>query len=449
MAFWEKRVFLCILAVSLAVQANALLHHGYMGQDYQAHSEGLALAIDSPNWWIHRATNPPLLYWLGALLHHITLSTAYEGLLGLCLVVLNLGALYAWFALIQRVIASPLIRIAALITVTFLPFRLIHSAVLAGDGLSVLPFSLVILLFSKLLRAGSKQRERLFVLLLSVALGLGILTKYTMVSALPVAALLLVYFKSSFTNFRIWLFAFAFVVIMPAGVALMEFHEFSTATLHTHARPSSGRDMLWRSLLFPRLVDLELLEAPPFNATTLINGESTYQLLISNKFSYPGLLHLSMYTDVLNVFQYDPTDSYFGRRGPQSQWRMAIAVKLGLITSLLALTAVIGYSLRFARVLLRDRLKAYFGSHREQAVILAFSLAWFCNIALVLPYVNNAYHEGYWLSRLVMQPLMGFVVLGFVVLGEVVKSRVVQLSLLGFAVAQALLHLSFLWPRGA
>ena len=447
---WEKRAMVLTLMVSLLVQGNALLHHGCLGQDHSFHSAGIRLAIHAPNWWTYIGTNAPLFYWMGAFVHHITLSEYYEPVLCLIVVLLNLGALYLWFKLSQTMIKSPLTRIAALIMLTFLPFRLVHAEVLAADGLAVLPFTLVIFLFTRLLRTRSAGRQLALVVLLSAALLFGIVSKYTMFSAIAAAFGLLVYFRRMFATPAIWVLALLMNVAMPAAVAVAEYRHYSAIPVDHEAnyKQSWRREMEWRSLLFIRAADRDILRAPPYDDTTLLNGQPALNLLVINKHSYPALLHLSMYTDIMNVLQYDPTDLYIGPRSEDNQRRMALSVKSAVVLSALTVIAVVTYLVRILYLLWRDRTRLELGRPRELMVVLAFSLAYFGSFTICLPYIEGAYYSGYWLSRLVMQPLLAFVFIGFVFLDEYVRSRPAQFVALGYAIAQSAIHVSFLWPRG-
>ncbi len=447
---WETRAMVFILAVSLLVQGNALLHHGYVGQDYGFHSVSIQLAQQSPHWWVYSGTDAPLFYWLGAFVHYITLSDSYEPVLCLIVVLLNIAGLYLWFKLSRSMMRSPLMRIGTLITLTFLPFRLIHSEVLAADGLAVVPFTLVLFLFTRLLHSRNSRGQSALVLLVSAALLVGILTKYTLFSAIPAAAALLIYFRRKFANLAIWVFALLMIVAVPAATAVAEYRQFRLAPVDAEGnyKPQWRHDMQWRNLLFVTAADRDILHAPAYDETINVSGQPTFNLLISNRHSYPALLHLSVFTDIMNVFQYDPTDRYIGPRTAVNQRLMAISVKSAVLLSAWTVIAVMTYAFRMLIVLWRDRTQLGLWRYRNLAVVLGFSLAYFGSFVVFLPYVGDAYYVGYWLSRLVMQPLLGFVFIGFAFLDEYVKSRAAQLIILAYAIAQSALHLSFLWPRG-
>jgi hypothetical protein len=111
------------------------------------------------------------------------------------------------------------------------------------------------------------------------------------------------------------------------------------------------------------------------------------------------------------------------------------------------IAATVAYLLRVPRFL--GRLRAFRGGDESAAMILlAFSVAFFANITLFLPFMQHAYFAGYWLARLVMPALLGCCFLGFVFLDGWLRSPVARGAVLAYAAAQAALHASFLWARG-
>ena len=68
--------------------------------------------------------------------------------------------------------------------------------------------------------------------------------------------------------------------------------------------------------------DLHIFDAPPYDeplevARRVSNGKPydpgpPYELIIDHRYSYLALSHWAMFTDPVNIFQYDPTDAYYG-----------------------------------------------------------------------------------------------------------------------------------------
>jgi hypothetical protein len=269
-----------------------------------------------------------------------------------------------------------------------------------------------------------------------------------MFSAVPVALLILVIFRRNFEDRLIWWVTLGLIVAVAAAVAWPAYLRYREIPANDSYRQSWRREMDWRSLLFFKAADIHVLDAPGYDERIQVNGQEVQNLLINNKHSQPALLHLSTYTDVMNIFQYDASDAYFGPRSDVNQRRMSLAVKSAVLLSALTVVAVVACLLRIVYFLFRRRARLTSRPVLEQTVILGFSLAFYANIVLCLPYIANPYYWGYWLARLVLPSLMGFVFIGFVFLDEYVRSWRMHLVVVGYAVAQAMLHLSFLWPRG-
>jgi hypothetical protein len=200
--------------------------------------------------------------------------------------------------------------------------------------------------------------------------------------------------------------------------------------------------------LMLRAHDIDVLRAPLYIDRITLLGTESYNLLVSNRHSYPALLHLSIFTDPLNIFQYDPTDAYFGPRDALHQGLMTFAVNWALPLALLMIAAPAVYLFR-ARSYLRGLREGPLDRRLPILIVLAFSVAFFLNIALFMPYVQFAYYHGYWTARLVLPALLGFGLLGFTLLDERLRWSSARLGVLAYAVVQAVVHASFLWARGA
>ena len=438
-----------ILAATTIVQANAIVHHGFMGQDWFIHQSAAAAAVGmpAPRWIVYVGTNPPGLYWLSALVQCATGSKAYIAVTSFILVLLNLIALRVWARLARGTISQPSLRVAALFTLAFLPFRLIHSTVFAADALAVLPFTLVLWLAYELSRAGDPRRQTKLVVALGAALMAGIFSKYTMASALPVALAFLCVLWRRLSSPKVRAGALLLLLVLPGLFAVVQYRICARLPADGPGLQYWAHEMEWRSLLMLRPADRDVLRAPQYLDRTTVDGVEVDNLLVINRHSYPALLHLSMFTDVLNIFQYDAADSYFRPRNDLNQRLMTIAVRSAIPLSLLMIAATLTYLLRVPRCL--RRLRAFRGGNELPAMILvAFSVAFFANISLFLPFMQYAYHHGYWLARLVMPALLGCCFLGFVFLDEILRWTAARAAVLAYAAAQAALHASFLWARG-
>jgi hypothetical protein len=437
-----------IFVLSALVQGNAILNHGYMGQDYPHNTSNLQHAIEmqAPFWWVRTGTNPPLLYWLGSLVHYLSPPSVSMEVLALLFVILNLLALWIVVKLARVMIQRPVLRVSALLTLAFLPFRLIHSMVVAADALTSLPFFLVVWLFYGLLRAGSPGRQLKFAALICATLALSQLIRYTFFSMIPAALIVLFGFRRCFASRKALALTVALIVAIPSVVALDEMRSFSNLP-HDPWQPSWRHEVEWKTLLSFKEADWHILRAPPFDEMIVVDGQSVNNLLINNKHSYPALLHLSIFTDIMNIFQYDPSDSYIGPRSEVNQVLMTVGVNLALPLSLFTTLSVLAYVLRSLYFLRKDSVRPARGRALGCAILLVFSIGYFASITLCLPFIQNAYPFGYWLPRLVVPALMGFFILSFVFLDEFIRSRAVHFAAFVYAFVQACVHLSFLWPR--
>jgi hypothetical protein len=445
----ERALIFTIFAAATLLQLNAILHHGYMGQDYDttAAAAARAVAMPAPRWVVYIGTNPPALFWLTGLVHWLTGSASYMAATSFVFVVANTVALFIWWHLAKATIKHATLRVAALLSLAFMPVRLIHSVVIAGDALVVLPFTLVVWLCYELFKGGDLRRQVKVTVALSLALAVSISSKYTMASALPLVLVLALVLRRVFPSRKFLIGALVLLVLVPGLLAVH--YQYVYAHAPTDARRIFwGHDMDWRSVLMLRLHDVDVLRAPQYMDRVMIHGVEDYNLLYPNRHSYPGLLHYSMFTDPLNIFQYDPSDSYFGVRDGVHQGLMTFAVRWAVPLSVLMVSAVAYYLFRGFSYLrgLRDS-----ASNRKLAtlIILAFSFACFANIAVFMPYVQQAYYCGYWTSRLVLPALLGFGLLGFTLLDERLRWSWARLAVLVFTIVHAAVNASFLWVVGA
>jgi len=187
--------------------------------------------------------------------------------------------------------------------------------------------------------------------------------------------------------------------------------------------------------------DVRILDAPVYWDSAMIDGQPRYVLLINNSYSYPALLHLSVFTDVLDYANEGEIDDGAVRPEPQktlARW----SVRLGLPFSLAALAAGLWFSLRSCIAVVRP----VWAPSAGQLIWGLAALAWYLPLVLTLPFVRNSYDWGYWLARLVIPALWGFGLVLFATIDELFpRSRWLGAILPAAVGAQALLHLRALW----
>jgi hypothetical protein len=162
-------------------------------------------------------------------------------------------------------------------------------------------------------------------------------------------------------------------------------------------------EMTWRSLLGLKWSDARIFDAPGYWDAADVNGQKVLPLLAANSYSYPALLHLGIFTDVLDFADRGSTDAGTPRPQPQkrfSQW----AVRTGVCFSLSWVIAIVALTWRVARAALRPPPPPPFAP----AVCLVLGLTWLLPLVLTLPFVHHAYDWGYWLPRLILPALWAF-----------------------------------------
>ncbi len=444
-----------------AVQLNAIRHHGVMGQDFQFNydlTKGIAADLSSALHFHH--TNPPFYHLAGALIIRATGGVNAVTWIGWLNLAVNAVALVVLFRLTAFCIRNPVLRVSYLVLAAFLPLRLIHSIVNAGDAFTVLPFFAAALLLIKLQRAPAQHGRLLLGLALGVVLTLGVLTKYTFLSCLAATVLVLaqIFRRGGLSGWEAVQIGAAsvFLPAVAAGLQLATHGNFSNTMGLKHGTPKDAFDFVDVVSLSPR--DRIILAAPPYNAAAGWNGAdptalsdgpaSSLELLIPHEHSYPALTHLDVFTDTLNVFQNERSETYFGRRSGWHQALMALAVKTSLPLTVASVVAV-------ALVGVLGTIWALIEPGRSRVELEAvglLSFGWFGNIALFLPYVSGGYAGGYWTARLILPAVLGFLLLLFFALDRVLRGRggrIASWGILSYVLLQSALHVSFLWPRGA
>lgn len=444
---FERRCVAVAFALYLVFQLHATAFHGYWGQDWINHKHLVVLAEKDPWEFLTRygpnRTNPPLYHLIGALLRRTVGPDRYIVAMGLLNVAMGAAGMGFAYAVIRRLIASPLLRIAALVFLLFLPVAMIHAQVVASDALATPLFWLLLWLVLGFRGDSSARSLAWRISVIAILLVAGILTKFTFGSfILATAVWARLLWRTRLISLRRLCLVLIVVTAVPALWAYRERVAFSKVTdPFAITVPERWHDaqMNPRSVVWLRPADVNVLSAPPYN---WFRG-GTHPLLASNTHSFPALMYLGTFTDVVNIYQYDPYDQYFGQRTERNHRRMKVAVRSGIVFALLAAAAVI---VLFARSAVDVVVR---GSPRDLPLLtmLLFCGAWFVNVVAALPLLPAAYAAGFWLPRLIAPALIGFSIAPFVLLD---RARWMapsgQAAVLAAVLAQSGLHASFLWP---
>jgi hypothetical protein len=128
-------------------------------------------------------------------------------------------------------------------------------------------------------------------------------------------------------------------------------------------------------------------------------------LLQNNRYSYPGLLHLGVFSDALNYSH--PTDDKY-RPEPQSSFARW-SVRLGLFFSIPGALACLALAYRLIVSLVQRQVRVPIGT----LVWVACGAVWYFPLVIQLPYIHHSYDWGYWLPRLILPAIWSAVVVIF------------------------------------
>ncbi len=267
--------------------------------------------------------------------------------------------------------------------------------------------------------AGTERMAFFYALLAGIALALGNFAKFTFI-VLPLGVLAIAFLAWRFRQVPLRRAITLLVLgsILPALVGGWIHQRCSEALgqrpQHHGFKWTGTGEMKWRSLLGLKWSDTRIYQAPGYWDAEYIDGKKYLPLLRENDYSYLALLHLGIYSDVLDFANGGSQRIAGPKPEPQksySRW----SVRLGTIFSVFMLAGVALTGWRSIHALLRPAQSPRFGA----IVWLILGLNWFLPLALTLPFVANAYQWGYWLPRLVLPALWSFGVCLATILDEI------------------------------
>jgi hypothetical protein len=441
---WAVGLTLVLFAV---VGGNHILTNAFHGQDFLLHTRSTEeLIADSSRWFPQDFTNRPLLYWIGAFAHRFGPGTlGWETASAIC-IGLNTLALGLLHDSTRRFIRSPVLRVAAVMFVAFLPATQVAAVVYAGDAVCQLPFVLAGWSLLRALEAAGPRARLGYALTAGLAFCLGDFARFTFIFLLPAAAVVLALaWRWQRISARQALAIGACALLAPGllagGIQLRAQRAFAGQEPHHTFIWQGPGEMTWSSLLLPKRTDGRIFAAPVYWESEDHDGQPRYLLLIENNYSYPALLHLGIFTDVLDYANDGELDD--GTPRPELQQLLAVeSVRLGLLASLSAVIAVAWFFVRCAGGIWRRALAPGTG----MLVWGALALAWYGPLVLTLPFLRHAYEWGYWLPRLIIPALWGFALVLFATLDELRPSYRWLVGLVAAVVGtQTLLHIGSLW----
>ncbi|HEY5078429.1 MAG TPA: glycosyltransferase family 39 protein [Opitutaceae bacterium] len=397
----------------MAVGIAGIRGYGYMGQDFVTHS---SLVRSYPSGFSYALTNPPGLYWFGSLVLGAVGREHYLEAIALSFLLMNSAALWVLYGFLWKGISERPLRYAAAAFATLVPFRVIHSVVLASDALTFPIFALAAL-FALLLYENPRSTVSWAGLALSLTAGM--FCKYTFVGLLPPVALLLaaaIARRLTGASRLRWGAVGVLALALLTAAFLLQIRE----TRRLKGDVATGQwlpagapaVMRWSDILLPQRSDLGLFRAP---------GYLSGKLYGFRNFSYMGLLHVASFCDVLDIFQAPagsvPQDwghrtqvPFARRRTAASQALQEASVRMGLAFSILALVGTVACGVLGALSLLTGRPRI----EDSTLVITALAAGFYSTIFFSLNRLGDPYTPGFWLPRLVLPALLVFFCLGFV-----------------------------------
>lgn len=424
--FWFRVLWACALGVSLFLSVRAVFRGGYVGPDYDTH---LAHILDPTRLFDFSRPDPPFFCLLGhGLFRLIGRNNRFPITLSIIQAAINILALWWFFLYTERRSKSPVLHLAFVLFLTFLPVRIIHAVSVGTDWMTVPVFVLVLFVFDKF--SSEKTSTLRNAAFLGLALAFGIWSKYSFMALLPAVFVILVFLWIR----RRWILT-RFVTIcvlslvLPSALLLYSYSA-STRVERAFARtiwlPKGGMpEMNWKDLFLVKTADLELFKAPEMFKREPSDGNNYHVgFRVAHKHSYLALSHMNTFTDTWNLFQelpFPPSIDYhlipdFKTRRPWKTPVMVASMSLGTLWTVLALIGTPWILFGAVRNLCRDKLE------REDVAAL-LGTAYFLLMFLPIPFVIMGCLSGYWTPRLILPSLLFFFWAGFLLLDRTIVGK--------------------------
>jgi 4-amino-4-deoxy-L-arabinose transferase-like glycosyltransferase len=417
-------LWLIALAISFVISVFAAFRGGYVGPDYNRH---LAQVVDSTRLFDFSTPDPPLYILLShALFRLIGRNNGFPITLAILQVAINTVALWYFFRFTERCFKSPVLHLALVFFLTFLPARMIHAETMGTDWMTIPVFVMVLIAFDRLVsQETTRAKDALW---LGLVLALGIWSKYSFMALLPAIFVILVIFwwkrKWTLKQFVV----IAALSLVPPTALLGDSYLESAKLKEANARSiwlkkGEAPDMDFKDILSVKKADLELFKAPEYFKK---------QILAAHKHSYLGLSHMGTFTDTMNLFQYltAPQAIDFPLIPDQKArhaWKtpvMVASMSVGVIWTLLALIATPWGLFRALRNLWqRGALE-----REDSSILLGFT--YFLLMFLPIPYVICGALFGYWTPRLILPCLFAFYLAAFLLVDKSESKILVRTTML-------------------
>jgi hypothetical protein len=400
-AFW-----LVALAGSFLISVLAIFRGGYIGPDYNRHLEHV---VDVTRLFDFSMPDPPVYILINhGLFRLIGSNNGFPFAVAILQLSVNTLALWYWFIYSERRFISPVLHLAFVFFVTFLPVRMIHAVCQGTDWMTIPAFVLVLYVLDNVLSDKASRRRN--ATSLGLVLALGMWSKYSFVALIPaVFVILVLLWLRQYWTFQHFLTTCALSLVLPSALVFYSFYE-STRVKDASARTvwlekGAAPDMGFKDILQIKAADAELFNAPEYFKK---------DILVAHKHSYLGLSHMGIFTDTMNLFQHLTVHNRFGsplipdQKGRHA-WKtqvMVASMSLGVIWTLFAFIGTPWVFYQALRNLWRTSMD------REDSWIL-LGTAYFLLMFLPIPFVHGGAMFGYWTPRLILVPLLCFSLAAF------------------------------------
>jgi hypothetical protein len=417
------------LGFSFLLSVVAAFRGGYVGPDYDTH---LARMLSSARFFDYAMADPPLYILLGhAIFRLVGRNNGFPITLAILQAAISTVAMWWFFLYSERRFKSPVLHLAFVLFLTFLPVRIIHSLVSGTDWMTIPVFVPLLFLFDKFRAEETSTPKN--AALIGLVLALGIWSKYSFMALLPAIFLIfaVLWWKRSW-NLKRFVTICALSLVLPSGLVLHDYWQSShvpNATAKTVWIPKGGAsgqpEMVWKDLFLVKKIDLELFRAPEFFTLQPADGGGYHpRFRLAHRHSYLALSHMMAFTDTQNLFQEFPFSPDFGRHLIPDQktrrpWKTPVnmaSMALGTLWTVLALIGTPWIFLGAIKHLWRDKLQ------REDIAAL-LGVAYFLLMFLPIPWVMWTARDGAWTTRLILVPLLYFFWAGFLLLDRTIVAK--------------------------
>jgi 4-amino-4-deoxy-L-arabinose transferase-like glycosyltransferase len=444
----EKRsrtrgLWLCALGTCFLVSVYAALRGGYIGPDYDTH---LARILDSKRFFDFSMADPPIYIILAhGLFRLIGRNNGFPITLSIIQVAANILALWWFFLYSEPRFKSPLLHLAFVLLLTFLPVRVTHVATSGTDWMTIPVFVLVLFLFDKFLSdETSTPKNAAFV---GLALALGIWSKYSFMALIPAlfVIFLFLWWRRAWA-LRQFVSICALSLVLPSALLLYSYWastHVKNAISQTNWIPKGGLhgqpELDWKDLLLIKAKDAQLFGAPQFFKPAK-SDPYPFGYREPHRHSFLALSHMGTFTDTENLFQ-DLTAVQniehrlipdLKTRRPWKTLVMVASMSLGTLWTLLALIGTPWILVRAVKHLWKDKLE-------REDVAIPLGTAFFLLMFLLIPFTMGSAITASWTPRLYLVPLLCFFWAGFLLLDRTIVAKWGQVAaiVLGLTIAQS------------